>query len=82
MEELERILSEHPFFVTLPQEHCQLLAGCAKNHRFNAGQFLFHEGDAANEFLLIRHGKIPAQSAWTPHVFAGSARRIITLAMR
>ena len=58
MEELERILSEHPFFGTLPQEHSQLLAGCAKNHRFNARQFLFHEGDAANEFFLIRHGKI------------------------
>ena len=58
MEGLERILSEHPFFATFPQEHRQLLAGCAKNHRFNAGQFLFHEGDPANEFFLIRHGKI------------------------
>ena len=58
MEDLERILSEHPFFATFPQEHKQLLAGCAMNHRFNAGQFLFHEGDPANEFFLIRHGKI------------------------
>jgi signal-transduction protein with cAMP-binding, CBS, and nucleotidyltransferase domain len=58
MEGLERILSEHPFFETFPKAHRELLAGCAKNHRFNAGQFLFHEGDAANEFFLIRHGKI------------------------
>ena len=58
MEGLERILSEHPFFATFPKEHRELLAGCAKNHRFNTGQFLFHEGDAANEFFLIRHGKI------------------------
>ena len=58
MEGLERILSEHPFFATFPKEHRELLAGCAKNHRFNAGQFLFHEGDPANEFFLIRQGKI------------------------
>ena len=58
MDDLERILSEHPFFETFPQEHRTLLAGCAKNYRFNAGQFLFHEGDPANEFFLIRHGKI------------------------
>ena len=58
MEGLERILSEHPFFETFPKAHRELLAGCAKNHRFNAGQFLFHEGDAANEFFLIRNGKI------------------------
>ena len=58
MEGLERILSEHPFFAAFPKEHRELLAGCAKNHRFNAGQFVFHEGDAANEFYLIRHGKI------------------------
>ncbi len=58
MEGLERILSEHLFFAAFPKEHRELLAGCAKNHRFNAGQFVFHEGDAANEFYLIRHGKI------------------------
>ena len=58
MEGLERILSEHPFFATFLKEHRELLVGCAKNHRFNAGQFLFHEGDPANEFFLIRQGKI------------------------
>jgi CRP/FNR family cyclic AMP-dependent transcriptional regulator len=58
MEDLERVLSEHPFFATFPQEHRHLLAGCAMNHRFNAGQFLFHECDPANEFFLIRRGKI------------------------
>jgi CRP/FNR family cyclic AMP-dependent transcriptional regulator len=58
MEGLERILSEHPFFETFPKGHRELLAGCGKNHRFNAGQFLFHEGDPANEFFLIRHGKV------------------------
>ena len=51
MEGLERILSEHPFFATFPKEHRELLAGCAKNHRFNAGQFLFHEGRSRKRVL-------------------------------
>jgi CRP/FNR family cyclic AMP-dependent transcriptional regulator len=55
---LDRILGEHPFFAGLADEHNQLIAGCARNHRFEAEQYLFHEGEAANEFFLIRHGKV------------------------
>jgi CRP-like cAMP-binding protein len=29
--------------------------------RFNAGQFLFHEGEEANEFYMIREGKVAVQ---------------------
>ena len=54
MEGLERILKEHPFFAAFNPEQIQLLAGCARNHRFTAGQYLFREGDAADEFFLIR----------------------------
>lgn len=55
---LERILGEHPFFAGLAAEYNQLIAGCARNHRFEAEQYLFHEGEAANEFFLIRDGKV------------------------
>lgn len=55
---LERILAEHPFFAGFSPEYSQLVAGCARNHRFDAEQFLFHEGDQANEFFLIRQGKV------------------------
>jgi CRP-like cAMP-binding protein len=58
MEGLERILKEHPFFAAFTPEQIQLLAGCARNHRFTAGQCLFREGDSADEFFLIRHGKV------------------------
>ena len=58
MAELERILSEHPFFAGFSPEYSQLVAGCARNHRFEAEQYLFHEGEPANEFFLIRHGKV------------------------
>ena len=58
MEGLDRILAEHPFFAGFSPEDQHFIAGCARNHRFNAGEYLFHEGDAANEFFLIRHGKV------------------------
>jgi CRP-like cAMP-binding protein len=58
MEGLDRILSEQPFFNGLPAELRTLVAGCARNHRFDAGQYLFHEGEAADEFFFIRHGKV------------------------
>ena len=31
--------------------------------RFNAGQYLFHEGEPATEFFLIRHGKVALEIA-------------------
>jgi CRP-like cAMP-binding protein len=55
---LEPILAEHPFFKDLPARHLQLVVGCASNVRFEAGQFIFREGDEANQFYLLRHGSI------------------------
>ncbi len=57
MENLERILIEHPFFVGMKQQHMNLLVGCASNVRFDAGQFILREGEEANHFYLIRQGK-------------------------
>ena len=61
METLEPILAKHPFLKGLEPEHLKILVGCASNVRFNAGQFLFHEGEAANEFYMIRQGKVAIQ---------------------
>jgi CRP/FNR family transcriptional regulator, cyclic AMP receptor protein len=63
MEGLERILKEHPFFATFEPAHIELLAGCARNHRFAAGEYLFREGEPANEFFLIRNGKVALEIA-------------------
>jgi CRP-like cAMP-binding protein len=65
METLERILAEHPFFEGLEAHHFELIVGCASNVRFDAGQFLFREGEEANQFFLIRHGKV-ALETFTP----------------
>jgi len=58
MEGLERIIREHPFFVGLEGRFLKLICGCAKNVRFEASHYLFHEGEAANEFYLLRHGRV------------------------
>jgi len=58
METLEPVLAEHPFFQALAPEDLHVLAGCAMNVRFETGQQLFREGAEANEFYLIRHGKV------------------------
>jgi len=58
MEGLEHIVKEHAFFAGLEDDFCKLVCGCAKNVRFEAGDYLFREGDAADQLYLIRHGKI------------------------
>lgn len=34
------------------------IAGCARNERFAANQYIHREGDAADQFYLIRHGVV------------------------
>ncbi|MFL5334652.1 MAG: cyclic nucleotide-binding domain-containing protein [Geminicoccaceae bacterium] len=58
MEGLERIVLAHPFFAGLDPKLGEAITGCVRNHRFDPGQYLFHEGDPANEFFLIRHGSV------------------------
>jgi CRP/FNR family transcriptional regulator, cyclic AMP receptor protein len=73
MEGLERILEQHPFLADVAAGHRQLVAGCARNHRFDAKHYLFREGDPANEFFLIRHGRVALEivsPGQAPIVFA------------
>jgi CRP/FNR family transcriptional regulator, cyclic AMP receptor protein len=58
METLERILAEHPFFEALDPEYFKLLVGCASNVRFEAGSYMFRQGEEANQFYLIRQGRV------------------------
>ena len=58
MDGLERIVREHPFFAGLEEEFCAHICGCAKNVRFEADQYLLHEGDAADQLYVLRHGRV------------------------
>ena len=61
MKDLEAVLAEHPFFEGLKHEYLQLLVGCASNVRFESGSYLSREGDDADRFFLLRHGKVAVQ---------------------
>jgi CRP-like cAMP-binding protein len=58
MQTLQGVLSAHPFFVDLPERHVETVVGCVSNVRFEAGNVIFQEGEEANNFYLIREGKV------------------------
>src|SRR5215475_15798402 len=62
---LEPLLAEHPFLQGIKKDYLQLITGCAKNVRFEAGHVIFREGEAADQFYLVRQGKI-ALEAYIP----------------
>jgi len=63
MEGLDRLLAEHPFFAGLGRADIELLSGCATNARFDLETYLFHEGDPADKFYLIRNGAVALEVA-------------------
>lgn len=58
---LEPILAEHPFFKGLEKRYLELVSGCASNVRFDAGQFVFRQGEEANHMFILRHGKVAVE---------------------
>jgi len=55
---LEGIIAQHPFFAGLGHEYTSLLVGCASNVRFEPNHYILREGAEANEFYLIRQGRV------------------------
>jgi CRP/FNR family transcriptional regulator, cyclic AMP receptor protein len=67
MEGLERILGEHRLFSGLGQPFLELAAGCAKNVRFNADEYLFHAEEPADWIYLVRHGRVALEMVTPAH---------------
>ena len=61
MQTIADYLPEHPFFAGLDPAALELAAGCAVNVHFRPGEFLFHEGDPADTFYVLRHGRVSVQ---------------------
>jgi CRP-like cAMP-binding protein len=61
MRSIEDLIGEHPLLADLPDTDRELLAGCGHNVRFSAGTYLFHEGDPADTFFLVRSGRIAVE---------------------
>jgi|ERR1041385_5203119 CRP-like cAMP-binding protein len=60
---LEAQVAAHPFLIGISEHHIRLLADCAMRSHFKAGQVIFREGESANRFYLIEHGKIALESS-------------------
>jgi CRP/FNR family transcriptional regulator, cyclic AMP receptor protein len=58
MKTLDAEVAESPVFSGLDAAHLELIAGCGENTGFEAGQYLFREGEQADTFFLIRHGRV------------------------
>jgi len=63
---IEQIIAQHPFFEGLESYYTSLLAGCASNARFEAGKYILREGEEANEFYMIRQGRVAVEIS-PPH---------------
>jgi CRP/FNR family transcriptional regulator, cyclic AMP receptor protein len=57
-QQLEEILAQVPFFEGLAEDEIALIAGCGSNVHLDVGETIFRQGDAADNFYVIRHGTV------------------------
>lgn len=60
---IEQVLNEIKTFAGLEQRHLDRIAGCGQNCGFAAGEYLAREGEAADTFYAIRHGRVALELA-------------------
>jgi len=58
---LTKVVAEYPLFQGMRNEHLELISGCARNVRFEEGQMLLKEGEPADTFYAIRHGRVAVE---------------------
>jgi CRP-like cAMP-binding protein len=75
MQTMDQILAEQPFFVDLDHAAITLIAGCARNMHVEAGAYLFREGEDADVFFVVRHGRVALEL----HSPAGGTRLLDTV---
>ena len=57
-ETLERVLLSHPLWDGCEPRYIQPLLECASNVTFNNGEVIFRQGQEADQFYLIRYGRV------------------------
>ncbi len=55
-------LHNHPFLKDMDQELISTLTSCASNVVFLEGRYLFHEGEDAKTFYLLRAGRVALEA--------------------
>ena len=58
---IDALLEEHAFFSDFDSGHLGLIAGCASNVKFSAGEQIFREGESADRFFLLRYGAVAVE---------------------
>lgn len=58
MQTMDQLLRDHPFFAGLGDDALRLIAGCATNVHVAQDRFLFRQGDPADRFFVVRHGRV------------------------
>lgn len=66
MSQEQRTLHEHPFFHDLEPRHLALVAGCAHEVSFSAGDYLAREGHPADHFFLLLSGGVRMETSAPP----------------
>lgn len=58
MQSLAELIALSPVFAGLPDDDLRLIAGCARNVRFDEGELIAREGEPADTFYLVRRGRV------------------------
>lgn len=58
MQTLEPVVASLPLFAGMKEEHLVLIAGCARNIRYEAGEYIGRLGEPADNFWLVREGRV------------------------
>lgn len=66
VEFFQTVLKATPFFADLSDDHVAMIADCAKDMRFRAGDTIYAEGDPADRFMILQEGRV-AIDMETPH---------------
>jgi CRP/FNR family transcriptional regulator, cyclic AMP receptor protein len=55
---IEELVAETPVLAGLSAHQMDLIAGCARNTRFSAGEMILREGEPADTFYVLRSGTV------------------------
>jgi CRP/FNR family transcriptional regulator, cyclic AMP receptor protein len=58
---LDRLLARHPFFAGLDPDDARFVAACGVNRVVGAGEFLIRAGDRADQFFIVRSGRVAVE---------------------
>jgi CRP/FNR family transcriptional regulator, cyclic AMP receptor protein len=66
MQRLKSALLKNPLFKGLSKGHLQNILGSASEVQFDPGSLIFREGEVADNFYIILHGKVSLEALMAP----------------